>query len=47
MLTRRELLGAFGIAVAAWDARLVAFGQQTKKDQPKLETVTLAISGMT
>lgn len=47
MLTRRELLGAFGIAVAAWDARSAAFGQQKKKDQPKLETVTLAISGMT
>lgn len=47
MLTRRELLGAFGIAVAAWDARLAGFGQPTKKNRPKLETVTLAISGMT
>lgn len=47
MLTRRELLGAFGIAVAAWDARLDAFGHQTKKDRQKVETVTLAISGMT
>ena len=47
MLTRRELFGAFGIAVAAWDAMIAAPDQQTKKDQPKLETVTLAISGMT
>jgi hypothetical protein len=47
MLTRRELLGAFGIAIAVWDGRLAAFGHQPKKDQPKLETVTLAISGMT
>ncbi len=46
-MTRRELLGTFGIAVAAWDGGLAAFGQQEKKNQPKLETVTLAISGMT
>lgn len=47
MWTRRELLAAFGIGVAAWDARVAAVGQRTKKDRPKLETVTLAISGMT
>jgi hypothetical protein len=47
MLTRRELLGAFGIVVTAWDGTLATFGPQTKKDQPKLETVTLDISGMT
>lgn len=47
MLTRRELFAAFGIVVAAWDVRLAAVGQRTKEDRPKLETVTLAISGMT
>lgn len=38
-------LGAFGIAVAASDG--AALAQRTEKDQPKLETVTLAIAGMT
>jgi hypothetical protein len=38
-------LGALVIAVAASDG--AAFGQRTEKDQPKLETVTLAIAGMT
>jgi hypothetical protein len=47
MLTRRELLGAFGIAVAGWDGGLAEIGQDKKKNQPKLTTVTLAISGMT
>lgn len=47
MFSRRELLRAFGIAAAAWDGGLAALGQQKKKNQPKLATVTLAISGMT
>lgn len=46
MVTRREVLGAFGVAVA-WGGSLAGFGHQTKKDRPKLETVTLTISGMT
>jgi hypothetical protein len=47
MLTRRELLGAFGMAVAVSHGKLAAPGQRTKKNPPKLATVTLAIAGMT
>jgi hypothetical protein len=47
-MTRRELLGAFGIAFIAGPAGRIAAGSQDKnKGTAKTTTVTLAISGMT
>jgi hypothetical protein len=47
-MTRRELLGAFGISLVAWSAVAVAArDQETKKGPAKTASVILAISGMT
>ena len=47
-MTRRELLGAFGIALVAGPARpITAASQDKNKGAAKVTTVTLAISGMT